>query len=132
MQSKKKLYVIMPIASDPQSSNKRKIIEEVAGLAGVDVSFPMDQLRMAGPREALSSTLAELRDSDLVMADLSLERPSCYYELGLAEAVGASVALLAKTSTGIHQSAARHEVHSYATLEQYREVVASLVSEVIA
>ena len=92
----------------------------------------MDQSRMAEPREMLSSTLAELRNSDLVMADLTFERPSCYYELGLAEAVGANVALVAKTGTEIHQSAARHQVNTYDTLEQYREVVAGLVLEATA
>ena len=125
---RKKLYVIMPIASDSQSATKRQIIENVAAIAGFDVKFPMDLLRTGGSHDGFSATLDELRHSDLVMADLSLERPSCYYELGLAEAVGANVALIALAGTDIHQAAARHRDSYNATLEEYRDLIASLLA----
>jgi hypothetical protein len=55
----------------------------------------------------------------LPLADLSLERPSCYYELGLAEALGKPVYLIAAEGTDIHQTASRRLVSFYNGQEDF-------------
>ena len=46
--------------------------------------------------------LKEIRRSDVVIADLTDERPNCYYEVGYAHALGKKVILSAKQGTNVH------------------------------
>jgi nucleoside 2-deoxyribosyltransferase len=64
-----------------------------------------------------------------VLADLSLERPSCYYELGLAEALGKPVYLIAKKNTDIHQTASRRLVRYFDNEDEYKVLVENIIIE---
>jgi hypothetical protein len=46
--------------------------------------------------------LKEITRSDIVLADLTGERPNCYYEAGFAEALGKRVILTARQGTNVH------------------------------
>ena len=107
----------MPVASDPTYRSKRSIVEGVAAAFGLATLFPLD----AGSEFNLDVTLTELRDSDIVMADLSNERPSCYYELGLADALHKPVFVFATVGTSIHQLADRNSVVYYDGLAALRD-----------
>ncbi|HEY2792763.1 MAG TPA: hypothetical protein VGJ28_10420, partial [Micromonosporaceae bacterium] len=50
-------------------------------------------------------------------ADLSLERPSCYYELGVVHGTGLPVAVVAEVGTMIHQTADRWSLAYYDSLD---------------
>jgi hypothetical protein len=56
---------------------------------------------------------AEIRDCVVALADLTLERPSCYYELGMVHGVGLPVAVVAEVGTMIHQTADRWSLAYY-------------------
>jgi hypothetical protein len=53
----------------------------------------------------------------VAIADLSLERPSCYYELGVALGVGLPTVVVAAAGTPIHQTADRASVAFYDSLD---------------
>jgi hypothetical protein len=84
------VYVIMPVGSDPDHLDRRGAIEEAVLECGLTPHFPADDVRHDVSFD-LDRARRELRRARLVLADLTLERPSCYYEVGLAQALGRPV-----------------------------------------
>lgn len=119
-------HVVMPIGSNPKKDIYQKIISEVASEFGMSPHFP--RYETENPVFNLQSTLQDFRQCEFVLADLSLERPSCYYELGLAEALGKQVYLVALEGTDIHQTASRQLVSFYHNDEE----LASLLREILS
>ena len=111
----RQLYVIMPVASDPEYPAKRTAIESVANELGYEPFFPLDR----GNLFDLEATLMIIQSVELVLADLTLERPRCYYELGLAQSLKKRAVLIALAGTPIHQSANRTEVLFYNDIKDY-------------
>lgn len=122
------VYVISPVTADPDFGAKRAALKAVARSLGVTVLFPLD--RQADV--ALKKTSGDIRGAKLVLADLTYERPSCYFELGLAEASGADVGIIAKKGTPIHQVGYATEVHFYGDLDEYKRIVDRLLSSRIS
>ncbi|MFY9621841.1 MAG: hypothetical protein WAQ99_18655 [Pyrinomonadaceae bacterium] len=120
-------YTIMPVGADPQSANKKAILERVATELGLTPHFPYEKGKTVA--FDINSTLSALKHSDFVLADLSMERPSCYFELGLAQAIGKHVYLIARKNTDIHQADRRNLTHFYTDLESYAEVVSRVLKE---
>jgi len=118
-------YVIMPVGADQQFADKRSILQRVADKEGLTPYFPFDRTsRMTFDKE---KTLSVIRDSDFVLADLSMERPSCYFELGLAQALGKDVYIIARQDTDIHQAHGRGLTRFYKGLSGYEQVVSSVL-----
>jgi nucleoside 2-deoxyribosyltransferase len=117
--------VIMPIGSDPDFKRKQTAIARGARAAGFEAAFPdYDPVK---PRFDLDSVVKQLRTSTVVLADLTGERPSCYYELGLAEALGRPVALLAAKGSDIHQTYFRARARFYDGLSDLEALTASVL-----
>lgn len=108
------ILVIMPIGSDPEFLTKQNVIQDVIEKAGLQVQFP--EYDPADPLFSQAEFTKELLSSNAVLADLSGERPSCYYELGFAEALHRPVHLIAEQNTVIHQSAYRDSVQFYSDM----------------
>lgn len=125
-----RFYVIMPVGSDKLFMEKRLIIQSEARKAGFTPYFPLDQ-QPDIPLD-LNLTIKDLRDSQFVLADLSLERPSCYFELGLAQALGKPTLLVAEQGTPIHQAYGRNQIRFYADLEEYRRVISETLARTAA
>ena len=117
------LYVIMPVGGDPQADTKKQIIAEVAVDLGVNVNLP--EYSLTKPTFQIDSTIEVIERCDFALADLTFERPSCYYELGLVEARRKAVVIIAQANTDIHQTWARNRVHEYKTVTDYPAVVRS-------
>jgi nucleoside 2-deoxyribosyltransferase len=124
-------YVVMPVGSNPNKDKYQKLISEVACEYGMRPHFPC--YATEDPVFNLQSTLQDFRGCEFVLADLSFERPSCYYELGLAEALGKQVYLVALKGSIIHQTASRRLVKFYKSNEEllalFREILSEAVSE---
>jgi nucleoside 2-deoxyribosyltransferase len=121
------VVVIMPASSDPQSGEKRKTIQRQAHRSGLSVVFPMDRYDPASDAsQALAHSIDAMHSARLVLADLSKQRPSCYYELGVAEAAHAHVVITAETGTDIHQTSHRLDVLFFDSLRQFSEIVQTL------
>ncbi len=118
------VYIIMPVGADPEYRGKRSLLDEVATRLGVDLHLPLERPPGASPRAVVDGIEA----ADCIIADLSLERPSCYFELGLAQALGKRTALIAARGTNIHQAFGRNETAFFATLEEYSELLARIMS----
>jgi nucleoside 2-deoxyribosyltransferase len=118
------VYVIMPAGSDKAFESKRSALEASARHRGWATHFPLDPNVSHGYAQTtpipfeLSGVLEEMRAASLIVADLSLERPSCYYELGLAQALGRPTFVVAARETQIHQLAGRDEVRYYRDLQE--------------
>jgi hypothetical protein len=118
----------MPVGSDHSAAQKKTAIAKGLEAVGIEARFP-DYLPLQ-PKFALTDLLTEMRGAELVIADLSRERPSCYYELGLAEAIGKRVYLIAEQGTQIHQTASRSTVHYYSNLAELASVVERVLANV--
>jgi hypothetical protein len=123
------VYVIMPVGSDPRHAQRRAAIEAVVREMGFAGHFPADGLDSRVSFDLVHAR-QELRRARLVLADLTLERPSCYYELGLAQALGRRVQLIAEEGTPIHQAHGRESTIFYDSFDgltaELRPVLAAL------
>ncbi|MFB6840585.1 hypothetical protein [Streptomyces sp. NPDC056361] len=118
------IYSIMPVSSDGSYRAKRVNLSSVADEFNLSVHFPLDRgLPEVGKEFDLPRVVNEIKRAALVLADLSLERPSCYYELGLAQALNAKVGLIAKSGTNIHQAFGRNLVVEFDNLQEYASAV---------
>lgn len=125
------VYVIMPVSVDILAEKKKEILGRRAKDGNLTVHFPMDHVGFQlDSGDVLSRTVSKMAGAVLVIADLSFERPSCYYELGLAEASGANVAPIALTGSDIHQSANRGRVSYYSDLASYERVIERVLKAV--
>jgi hypothetical protein len=118
------IYMIMPVGADPSFTDKRRAVLEVARKHEAQVFFPFEHRSTF----SMPAAVADMRRADLVVVDLSKERPSCYYELGLAETATANIALIAETGTRIHQVGRPNAVRFYGSLEEYGR----LLDEILA
>ena len=84
--SRRYFNVIMPMGSDQFASTKQQLIGQVAQVHDLETHFP--KYSLSEPAFDMHAIIEDLKESLFVIADLSLERPSCYYELGVAEAFG--------------------------------------------
>jgi hypothetical protein len=124
------IYVIMPVGTDKGANAKRVIITRCAERHNLIAHFPMDRLKFElDPARALAETTQQILRSRLVLADLSLERPSCYYELGVAEALGARVSIIARTGTDIHQSVNRLAARFYDNMASYEGLIDVILAD---
>src|SRR5215469_3591523 len=115
MDARPYVHVIMPVGSEPRALGKKAAIATGIKHIGYEARFP-DYLPQR-PTFSLPELIGEMVGADAIIADLTRERPSCYYELGIAEALGKTVYIIAELGTPIHQTAKRLEVHYYRNLE---------------
>jgi nucleoside 2-deoxyribosyltransferase len=119
-------HVVMPVGSNPNKIENQQIISVVADDHNIAPHFP--RYATDDPVFNLPSALQDLRRCEFVLADLSLERPSCYYELGLAEALEKPVYLIAMEGTDIHQTASRKLVSFYKNKEELLVLLRNIFS----
>lgn len=117
------MVVIMPVASDPSHAERAAAIK--AGLADVGKTAIFPTYDSADPQFSPGEFTALVRSADVVLADLTGERPSCYFELGFAEALGKPARLFAEAGTNIHQSSHRHTVVIYRDIDKLAGLVAT-------
>lgn len=114
-------HVIMPVGSDLAFPIKQEIIQQIAEAYTLEVHFPKYSLNK--PAFDMQKTIEDLKGSLFVIADLSLERPSCYYELGIAESLVKKVFIIAQSGTDIHQTVNRERVQFYKDLGDLKEML---------
>jgi nucleoside 2-deoxyribosyltransferase len=119
------LFTIMPTGHIRDHNKRVALLKSIAKSHRIKVRIP--KYDRANPRFNLSKTLAALTASDLVLVDLTHERPSCYYELGLAEALGCPILIVARERTPIHQTSRRSEVQFYRTMRDFEALIAERI-----
>lgn len=122
----KRVYYISPVGTDPSYSSKREVLARIASDHGIEFFFPLD----CHHPFSVPTTLTDLRDSQLVIADLSFERPSCYFEVGLAQATGTPVVLIASVGTPLHQAGGTERVQMYTNIASFQAAIEWALSHV--
>ena len=118
------VFVIMPVGSDPNYLSRRSRIDATVRALGMEPYFPLDHHRHDEVFDP-ATVRFEMQRASVVVADLTLERPSCYYELGVAQGVGLPTVIVAAQGTPIHQTADRDRVAFYADLDELSKVLHS-------
>jgi len=117
--------VICPVGADPTFDQKKCILETLGQEFGLRPFFPLDKR----PKFSVRGAIEDIQGAEFVFADLALERPSCYFELGLAQARGIPICIVATPGTVIHQIGESSEVALYSDLNEYRLAVARILSQ---
>lgn len=120
------VLIIMPVGSDPGYLDKTAAIDRAVARAGLTATFP--KYEPDDPRFQPYDFREQLQRAVVVLADLTGERPSCYFELGFAEALERPVQLIAQAGTPIHQTAYRRTVRFYANTDELEQAVDQALS----
>lgn len=122
-----KIFIITPHYSDLEFKKKRELLLKIASNYNVEVLYGSNR----GFETDVDESIALLESADSVLADLSLERPSCYFEVGFAQSQNKLVHLIAKLGTEIHQVRSRNKVHFYKSLSDYEQLLNNFFSNII-
>jgi hypothetical protein len=124
----RKINIITPVYSDPEYNIKRKIINELCNNLNIIAILP--EYDAINPKFDIKKSVQLVKESKFVIADLSLERPSCYYELGIAEALNKEIHIIAISGTEIHQTSYRRHVVFYKNIDEYEEVIQRILIQI--
>ncbi len=118
-------FLVTPHSSDPLFKEKKVIVENLANSHHTKAFF--------GPQPPykeldIKSNINLYHQVDFLIGDLSYERPSSYFEVGYAQALGKPVYLIAFEGTDIHQVLNRNKVKFYKNLDEYKIVIDDIIS----
>jgi hypothetical protein len=119
------LLLIGPMAADPCAAAKRRIIADECEEHQWQPIWPDGHTAQA--KFSIERWKATISDANLVLADLSLERPSCYFELGCIEITQRNLIVIAETGTPIHQTSYRDKVIFFDGLEVYKKIIRTIL-----
>jgi nucleoside 2-deoxyribosyltransferase len=120
------VFIVAPHSFDPRFEKKVRVLSEVAGEVGVKIGWVSPESVKDASAESIG--IGDLGRADAVIGDLSFERPSCYFEIGLAHGMNKPVFLIAEQGTTLHQVVGRDAVEFYSDMAEYREVVRKALS----
>lgn len=114
-------FLITPFKSDSLFELKKSVIKRLAEKYNFSLLMANEESLKTG--QYVRSSLEMIMQTDFVIADLSYERPSCYYELGYLQAMKKKVYLLAEQSTVIHQLLTPEQIIFYSNIKEYDDVI---------
>ena len=120
------IFYIAPHYFDSGFDAKYQILKRIASKYNVNILKGIKKNKGAFD---INKTMQLYEKADCFIADLSFERPSCYYEVGYVQGLGKLVKLIAFANTHIHQ--VKGEVKSYASIDEYEQLIGSLISELV-
>ena len=115
------LFVIMPINGDPLLEDTFDAIKTVSEKLNLNAER-IDDI----PSKIISEKiLSSIRIAEFIVADVTLERPNCYYEVGYAHALGKNTILIAKEGTEVHFDIKGHQILFYKNAVRLKELLES-------
>ncbi len=119
-----KVVVLMPMAKDdPQLEDIFSTIRSACGELGLQ-SWRADSPNTSG--DVVDEVLQEITTAELIVADLSRERPSVYYELGYADGIGFSpqeIVLVVDEHSKVHFDVRNRRAPSYKNQTELRKIL---------
>lgn len=119
--------MIIPMGADREYPFKKEVIYNTSKFLNVKVNFPI--YNYEEPDFNLNAAISIVKKVDFIIADLSLERPSCYYELGMAEVLNKKIYLIATEGTEIHQTSHRSSVFFYKNISSFERLVKTIIKK---
>lgn len=114
-------FVIMPIdPSKPELEDVLGAIKEVCQSFGIK-AFRADEIEHQD--RITNVILNEIGSCDILIADLSNERPNVYYEVGYAHALNKKPILYRRQGTQLHFDLSVHNVPEYRNITELRDML---------
>lgn len=118
------VFIIIPFITDSQPEIKIEIIDKIFKKYKIKYSTGV---KNENGNFDIIETLKICQDADYYIADVSYERPSCYYEIGYVQALGIKGNILAMNNTIIHQLIGYENTKFYANLSEFEKLIDELV-----
>ena len=116
-------FVIM--AMDPSRHELTDVLEAIRGVCK-DFGIAAHRADEIEHQEQITNViLREIERCEYLIADLSLERPNVYYEVGFAHALQKKPILYRRVGTPLHFDLAVHNVPEYRNITHLRELLTS-------
>lgn len=115
---KKQVFVIMKFDEPFLDSAYQGVIKPIIKSNGY-YSVRIDEIQDSG--RITDQIVEEISKSEVVLADLSGERPNCYYEAGFAHALGKEMIFTIKKGTPIHFDLSAYRFIEWGTEQELRQ-----------
>jgi hypothetical protein len=114
-------FVLMAIdPSKPELEDVYTAIKDVCGLFDIS-AYRADEVEHS---ESITDViLREIQSCEFLIADLSLERPNVYYEIGYAHALELRPVLFRKFGTRVHFDLLIHNIPEYRNVTQLKDLL---------
>ena len=123
-------FMITPQRTDPLFEEKKHIVESVSAQFRVNANYAPGYSVYSALD--IKKSIQLLKSADFFIADLSYERPSCYFEVGFVQSIEKPIDLIALTGTIIHQVLGRESLRFYKDLNEYEFLIKSIISSRMA
>ena len=122
-------FIIMPI--DP---SKPDLLDVLNSIKEICAKFSIGAVRadeIEHQQQITDVVLQQIRECEFLIADLSLERPNVYYEIGYAHAIGKRPILFRKKGIPLHFDLSVHNAREFENVTELKNKLESYFEEVL-
>ena len=122
-------FIIMPIYP-----SKPDLLDVLNSIKEICAKFSIGAVRadeIEHQQQITDVVLQQIRECEFLIADLSLERPNVYYEIGYAHAIGKRPILFRKKGTPLHFDLSVHNAREFENVTELKKKLESYFEEVL-